>query len=314
MQHHWHKKKIQLTYWFGEFRLFSKSYKLHTCNIDYLTTPPFDPSGLSLPALCETENTPGVLLYSYPVGHIAARIFTWENYLGYFIKDYQRFFVRIDSSYEEYLNKFSAKTRSTFRRKIRKFETVSGGMLDWKIYATPEEMDAFYPLARQVSEKSYQEKLLDAGLPTSEEFRDEMKQLAEQNRVRGYLLFHDGQPVSYMYCPIENTCMIYAYLGYDPDYGRYSVGTILMLLVLENLFESRDAAIFDFTEGQSDHKKLFATDSVKCANILLLRKSAGALFWIYLHYGLCGLSENIVRGLDKLGLKNKLKKLIRRTA
>ena len=39
---------------------------------------------------------------------------------------------------------------------------------------------------------TYQEKLLDAGLPDSEEFLREMEQLARQGRVRGFILFHQG--------------------------------------------------------------------------------------------------------------------------
>ena len=58
-------------------------------------------------------------------------------------------------------------------------------------------MPEFFRYARTVSEITYQEKLLDAGLPDSEEFLGEMERLAQQGHVRGFILFLEDKPVSY---------------------------------------------------------------------------------------------------------------------
>ena len=72
--------------------------------------------------------------------------------------------------------------------------------------------------------------------------------------------------------------MIYAFLGYDPNYMNFSVGTILQWLALEHLFEENSFRFFDFTEGQSAHKKLFATHNVQCANVFFLRDNMRNMF------------------------------------
>ena len=42
-----------------------------------------------------------------------------------------------------------------------------------------------------------------------------MRALAEQGRVRGYILFEGTRPVSYLYCPIVDDVLTYGHLGYD---------------------------------------------------------------------------------------------------
>ena len=139
----------------------------------------------------------------------------------------------------------------------------------------------------------------------------EMEKLARDGNVRGFILFHNDQPVAYLYCPVSNGVLIYAFLGYNPEYMRFSVGTILQWLALEYLFEERCFSFFDFTEGQSDHKKLFATDSFRCANVYFLRKNVPNLFLLQSHRAVDYFSKFIGDKLEQFGLKVKIKKLMR---
>src|SRR5512139_3024605 len=100
-----------------------------------------------------------------------------------------------------------------------------------------------------------------------------MQALAEAGQVRAYLLFDNDRPVAYLYCPASKGVLLYQYLGYDPEYSSWSVGTILQWLALEQLFGERTYELFDFTEGQSDQKRQFSTHSVRCANVYFLRRT-----------------------------------------
>lgn len=64
--------------------------------------------------------------------------------------------------------------------------------------------------------------------------------------------------------------MLYAHLGYDPEFARLSPGTVLQLQALERLFAEERFAYFDFTEGEGAHKAMFGTDHADCASFLLL--------------------------------------------
>ena len=233
------------------------------------------------------------------------------SYLCYVPAQYPRYYIDMQQSFAEYKGKFSSKTRSTISRKIRKYTEHCGGSISWRVYRSPGEMAEFFRLARTVSKITYQERLLDAGLPDSEEFCEEMERLAQQDRVRAFLLFHQDRPVSYLYCPISNGVVIYAYLGYDPEYMNFSVGTVLQWLALEYLFDEKIFRFFDFTEGQSEHKKLFATGSVQCANVFFVRDNLRNVCLLQMQRAVDHFSKFTGDRLEQLGIKASLKRLIR---
>jgi CelD/BcsL family acetyltransferase involved in cellulose biosynthesis len=147
----------------------------------------------------------------------------------------------------------------------------SGGALDLRLYRLPGEMDEFHRHARAVSARTYQERLLHAGLPSDAEFREELRQRAAHDAMRGWVLFLEGEPISYLYAPAEGATLIYAYLGYDPDHAALSPGTVLQFEAMRQLFEEDRFSLFDFTEGEGQHKSLFGTGTVQCVDLLLVK-------------------------------------------
>ena len=188
-------------------------------------------------------------------------------------QDYARSYIAMTGSYEDYLAQFSGKTRSTLRRKRRKLEEAGGGALDVRCYRTPEELDEFLALALPLSRKTYQSRLLDAGLPEGEAAQRAMRELADRDDMRAFLLFLAGEPIAYLYLPVSGRTLIYAYLGYDAEHAHLSPGTVLQMAALENLFAEKRFAFFDFTEGEGAHKALFGTGSIRCASYIMLRPS-----------------------------------------
>lgn len=233
------------------------------------------------------------------------------GYLCYIPARYQHCYIDFDMSFDAYQKKFSSKTRSTINRKIRKFREHCGGELKWETYKSPDVMREFFRHARAISVLTYQERLLDAGIPGDEAFIAQAEALAARNGVRAYILFDKDRPVSYLYCPIREGVLIYAYLGYDPEYMHLSVGTVLQWLAVEQMFEEGGYRYFDFTEGQADHKRLFATDQRYCANVYLLRNSLRNRLLVRAHMIMNGASERIGKLLDDLGVKARLKRVLR---
>ena len=194
---------------------------------------------------------------------------------------YPRHYADLSRGYDDYLASFSAKSRSALKRKRRKLEERSGGTLDVRSYRTPHEVEIFYREARALSALTYQERLLDAGLP--EGALAEMRELAAENQVRAFLLFVDGRAVSYLYAPASGLTLRYAYLGYDPAFADLSAGTVLQMEAMRMLMQESVFRWFDFTEGDGQHKRQFATGAIESVDLLLLRPTvaniaaAGAL-------------------------------------
>jgi CelD/BcsL family acetyltransferase involved in cellulose biosynthesis len=189
---------------------------------------------------------------------------------------YRRHSASLAVSYDDYLGRFSAKTRSTLKRKVRKLAELSGGQLDLRCYRTADEMADFQSAARVVSLRTYQE-TFGAGLPDGPEALADMRALASRDAVRGWILFLDERPISYLYAPAEGDVLLYLYLGYDPDFAQLSPGTVLQLEAMRGLMEERRFRLFDFTEGESRHKEMFATGSVECLDLLLVRPTLSNL-------------------------------------
>jgi len=231
--------------------------------------------------------------------------------IRYVPSQYERFYVDLDRSTEEYLKTFSSKSRSTLKRKTRRFAEFSGGDIHWREYRRVHEMEEFYANARRVSAITYQEKLLNAGLPDSASFRKKMLELAERDQVRGYLLYHKEKPVAYLYTPITDEIARCDYLGFDPEYARWSPGVILQWLVLERLLDEQGVRTFDFLEGETASKRFFATGSQRCADIHFFKPSLKNILLVISHSMLDSLSAFLGVVLDRLRLKSRVKELIR---
>ncbi|WP_374408409.1 GNAT family N-acetyltransferase [Pelagerythrobacter sp.] len=187
---------------------------------------------------------------------------------------YRRHYIAMDGGFDAYMAGFSSKTRSTLRRKQRKFAEAAEGTLDLREYRGARGFDEFLAAALPLSRETYQGRLLDAGLPEALEAQAALREAAADDRLRAFILWLDGKPASYLCLPVEGETLVYAWLGYAPALSHLSPGTVLQLAALETLYAERRFRFFDFTEGEGAHKALFGTASVEAASFFLLRGRA----------------------------------------
>ncbi|MCP3734209.1 GNAT family N-acetyltransferase [Sphingomonas sp. RP10(2022)] len=180
---------------------------------------------------------------------------------------YTRFYTDLTVGHDAWLAGLSGSARSTLKRKTKKAEAAGMAV---RAYRTAAEFDAFYPLARGVSARTYQERLLDAGLPEDAASVAHLRAQAAADGLRAWLLTIAGEPAAYLCCTVQGTALRYDHVGHDPALNDLSPGTVLQAAALRDLFADRFAR-FDFTEGEGQHKRLFASGGVACVDLLLLR-------------------------------------------
>ncbi|MCR9181007.1 MAG: GNAT family N-acetyltransferase [Erythrobacteraceae bacterium] len=216
----------------------------------------------------------GLRVLSAPTGQLAAIAARYPGFVAGGRQDYRRHYIDMSGSFADYLAQFSGKTRSTLRRKARKLAEETGGYTVSE-HRTPAEIEAFLAAALPLSARTYQARLLDAGLPDSPAARRAMMEAAGNDRMRAFLLHAGDQPIAYLSLPVTGPetggTLVYAHLGYDPDHARLSPGTVLQMDALERLFAEGRYRWFDFTEGDGAHKAMFGTDSAACSSLVLLR-------------------------------------------
>ena len=229
----------------------------------------------SLPPLGAGDD--GYLLTALPAGLVAGLARNHPRLRPFVRQRYARSYADLSLGFEAWLGTLSARSRSTLKRKARRLAERSGGALDLRHYRSPEEMASFHRDARTVSARTYQERLLGAGLPDGAEALAEMQALARRDAARAWLLFVDHEPVSYLYAPADGDTLIYAWLGYDPAFADFSPGTVLQLEAMRRLMEEGRFRLFDFTEGDGQHKRQFATGAIDCVDLLLVRPTLANL-------------------------------------
>lgn len=309
----WSRQVINFTVRLGEIKLFS--WPLSACVLKtHFTKLPISPI-VPVELLEWFEDSVDVVVTrSHPIESSLSKLSILPQVIRYVPSSYQRYWIVLTDGFENYLKKFSAKSRNTLLRKIKKFAEFSEGKINWREYSRPEAMHEFYKLAREISQKTYQERLLDCGLPTDQQFQQNMLALAAADNVRGYILFHQRKPIAYIYCPVYDGIAFYEYVGHDPEYQRWSPGTLLQYYALQCLFVADHIKIFDFTEGEGAHKAFFATHAQQCADIYYFKRTLRNLSYVLLHMSVDAISRAIVVLLDKLKLKAYIKKMLRSAA
>jgi CelD/BcsL family acetyltransferase involved in cellulose biosynthesis len=307
----WVTRPVWLRYTLGEKKLFNLQFSMAVLDAHFTEL-----SEGTYESWSDWSSVPrevdGVLIRSQPTRNTLPRLERTADALRYVPSQYQRYYLEFNSTFAEYLGRFSSKHRSNLKREVRKFTEMNGGTLDSRAYKTPEEVAEFFSLARALSSKTFQERLLDAGLPGTDEYRDQLIELARQGRIRAYLLFHGDKPVSYLLTEIrEPDILLYRFLGYDPEYRSWSPGSVLHYVALERLFEEGGLRMLDFTEGEGMHKQLLSTGSQQCADLYFFRPTLRTRAMLWLHTRLQAFSKSIVNTLDRFGLKARVKKLIR---
>jgi hypothetical protein len=271
------------------------------------------PDTLELPRTLDGRVVAYVVM-SQPVPGPLPKVSLHKGTVRFAPHQYAHQLVRFSGSFEDYLKRqFSGQARNGLKRKIRKYCEQVKDQNPWREYRTPDEVRQFYALARQISARTYQEKLLHKGLPDGA--ADEWAELARAGIGRGYLLCDGKKPVAYMTGELRDGVLLNDYQGFDPDYRNLSPGIVLQYFALQKLFSDPEGTRYwDFGEGEGTHKAFFANESLHCADVFHFPPTARALTLFAAQAGLHFASRGIVHVLDRYGLKDKVKRVLRRRA
>jgi hypothetical protein len=193
---------------------------------------------------------------------------------------------------------------------VRKFEDAAPGEVRTIRFTRPDEVESFIEQAAAISKKTYQWQLLGEGLRPTEKVKKHYAFLAENAWLRSYLLISRGTPCAFVTGYQYGSRFYLDDMGYDPDFREYSVGTVLQMGIVEDLFACHRPEVYDLGE-YGPHKEEFATEQFNQGKVLLFRRGVYTSLVRAGHWG-CNTSTAAVSVmLERLGLKKRLKKMIR---
>ncbi|MGI9505559.1 MAG: GNAT family N-acetyltransferase, partial [Geminicoccaceae bacterium] len=230
---------------FGPYRLAQANFDLTIIDLGQTAISGEDVDAQSLPF------DRALYLKSVPERLALASSSIAESMLVYPFYRYDRSWVVTEGSFDNYLSSFSKTSRKGLKRRTKKLAELSGGHLDIRRFDRADLIKPFYTHARAVSANTFQEKLMDDGLPADDAFFDDMIRMVLGGQCYGSILFIEEQPISYLYCERRGSGWLPLYGGFDPAYAGLSPGTVHLLSVLEHSFNDQSTAFFDFGPGKS---------------------------------------------------------------
>lgn len=228
-------------------------------------------------------------------------------------KPFDHQFIELPETFEAYLKQMSKRSRKSVQYSQRKLRRDCDDAVTLSCFETADSIDRFLDDAIAVSKKTYQWTLLGLGLRNREALSKRLRYAAENGWLRSYLLYCRDAPVAFMLGYQFHGCFYYIDVGYDPDWADWSVGSVLQMEVLEDLYAKPNRpARFDFSTGYGPHKARFANAFQEETNLLLLPNTPSNRALVAAFRATDGVSNLAASTLQRLGLKQRLKRAIRR--
>lgn len=195
-------------------------------------------------------------------------------------------------SWDTYLAGLGRSHRYNFRRRLRNLERSFD--VRFKRAETEEERHA----ALQVLTSLHLERWSTRGgsdafhKPELLDFHEEMTSIAlQKNWLRLYVLYLDNRPAAAIYGFIYNNIFYFYQSGFDPAYGRYSTGMVIMGLAIKSALEE-GADEYDLLHGHEDYKYLWANKERELVRL--------DVFPPFLHGSLCRQAMQFRWGIKRL--------------
>jgi hypothetical protein len=218
--------------------------------------------------------------------------------------------IRLNGSFNNYLKRFSPKTRKNRLREINILRKLG----DVKLIRVTEasEIDAFLKAAYGISQKTWQFKRFGWSIAARDPrlVKNELLRLARDGSLRSYLLTCGGVTCSFILGQQSGSRFHPVAAGVDPAWRDYSVGTVLLMFVLEDLFKENSPEFYDLGTCAKSRQYL-ATDSYSEANVWLFRRRPYPALTSSI-YRACNLTSSVGGiALERFGLKGTLTQLVR---
>lgn len=207
-----------------------------------------------------------------------------------------------------FYKKFSSKHRKAIKSLLRKAEKLAG--FEMRTLSSNSDLEEFIKDAQAVSKKTYQY-ALGAGLNNIEV----LKKLYVDSRLNGWLDFNIAyikkRPVAFQIGHVVNEVYYLDALGFDPKYGKMSIGTVLFIKVLERLISLSRLKIMDFGFGDAEYKRRYSDNSWEEISFELYSLSIKSMC-VYVLRTITSFLDGSFKFLsDKIGMTSRIKKIWR---
>lgn len=182
--------------------------------------------------------------------------------------------IRLEDSFETFQQKrINTKNRKKYRWQMKKLAAL--GEIKFEMILDRAEISKNLPYLVELENKSWkgaQGVGIFSSSQKKEFFSRISDRLAEQGKVALHLLWHNSRLISYNYCFLAGDTLYFYNTAFDPDYGRYSPGTLAFLDLIKWCHDMKIKTI-DMLRGQYGYKTLWCDRVTENVNLHLFSRS-----------------------------------------
>lgn len=179
-----------------------------------------------------------------------------------------RWRIELPITRDAYWQRFSKKTLSTMRRKLKKF-----GSTRLERITEIDQIPHFLQVAHSISLQTWQTRRFGLRVRNDAAEYHLYTQLAHHGLLRSYLWYSDNQPVAFLIGLQDKGRFLYEEVGYATPFARFSPGQMLLIQVLEDLYVYNRPQWFDFGGGDADYKQFFSNHQSLSGTIWMLPRT-----------------------------------------
>jgi CelD/BcsL family acetyltransferase involved in cellulose biosynthesis len=175
------------------------------------------------------------------------------------------------TTFDAYLKAMSSKARANVRREVRHLDEHAGGKLKLRRCTEPDEVADFLRLALAVSERSWQHRTLGQQALHDKTNVRYFEGLARRGLLQSYLLMAGETPCAFVIGYRYGGVYHYAEVAFDEAFTKFSPGTVLLYLILEDMHGCDGIETLNFGIGDATYKRRFGNVQREDVGCLLMR-------------------------------------------
>jgi hypothetical protein len=217
--------------------------------------------------------------------------------------------MTLGANMDEIFAGFSSGLRAEVRRKKKMIVADFGDRVKIQCYRDYTDLESAVPQIEEVAKRTYQ-RALGVGFEDSPRMQQRLDLCARKQWLRIYVLTLDGKPRAFWVGTVYERVFYSDYNGYDPNFRDYSLGTFLLISMIEDFCKERINAI-DFGFGEAEYKSRFSNCRVVKASVYIFSPTPKG-FMLNAGRTVTGAMDAALRGiLERTDLLPKLKRFWR---
>ena len=214
-------------------------------------------------------------------------------------------------SYDAWLKTLRGKTRGKILRKVRSLYKNYPNQVNFTKITNTKCLPEFIKYLNELYPKTWQARTFGPKKRNSKNDNIFLTNIARKGWLRSYLLHISDKPVAFLIAFQYNDVFLHAECGYDPEFSKQGVGSVLNYLMLQDLYELNKPDELDFGFGENEYKKILGNRANNAFEAYITQPNLLG-FLVRVQQYLNHLEERIRQFLIKSRLDNVIRKILKR--